>query len=242
MGVAPELEGIPMKGDDLLEAIRGYVQRVRRAPEDFVTVVIPELIEERLPGYLFRRRALIRLKAGLLREPNIVVADAPVLMAEGAAIGVDGRPLIPERVVALVFVSAVHDATIRAVNYARSLGAAETRAIYFDLDPEAAHRIVEQWGEQGLGIPLDIVEAPFRDLTGPMQDEIRRYTQRGDTVCAVILPEFVLRKWRHLLLHNQNALFVKRELLYEPRVVLSSVPFVLETERGDHGDRERVRT
>jgi hypothetical protein len=38
----------------------------------------------------------------------------------------------------------------------------------------------------------------------------------------------VVRKWRYLLLHNQNALFVKRLLLFEPRVVLSSVPFVID--------------
>jgi len=34
-------------------------------------------------------------------------------------------------------------------------------------------------------------------------------------------------KWRHLLLHNQNALFVKRLFLFEPNVVLSDVPYVL---------------
>jgi hypothetical protein len=64
-----------------------------------------------------------------------------------------------------------------------------------------------------------------------MLDEVRRYTSRGDTVCSVVLPEFLVSKWRHLLLHNQNALFVKRLLLTEPRVVLSSVPFVLGEDR-----------
>ena len=37
-----------------------------------------------------------------------------------------------------------------------------------------------------------------------------------------------MTKWRHLLLHNQNALFVKRLLLFEERTVLTSVPFVLQ--------------
>jgi hypothetical protein len=46
---------------------------------------------------------------------------------------------------------------------------------------------------------------------------------------TVVLPEFVVSKWRYLLLHNQNALFVKRLLLFEPNVVLSSVPFVLRS-------------
>ena len=41
----------------------------------------------------------------------------------------------------------------------------------------------------------------------------------------LVLPEVVVKKLRHLVLHNQTALFMKRLLLFEPRVVLSSVPF-----------------
>jgi hypothetical protein len=164
---------------------------------------------------------------GLLRERNIVVTDVPVLLDQGRPVGADGRPLIPTRTVALVFVSAVNDATIRAVNFAETLEASETRAIYFDLDPEAAHRMQEEWGETGMRIPLDIVEAPFRDLTGPMLEEVRRFSSRPGTLALVVVPEFIVSKWRHLLLHNQNALFVKRLFLFEPNVVLSSVPFAL---------------
>ncbi len=76
-----------------------------------------------------------------------------------------------------------------------------------------------------------MVEAPFRDLTGPMLDEVRRFSVRDDTVVNVIVPEFIVTKWRHLILHNQNAIFVKRLFLFEPRAVLTSVPFVLEPGR-----------
>ena len=122
----------------------------------------------------------------------------------------------------------MHDASIRAVNYALSLRAAETRVIHFSLDPEESARIVEEWSELGFIVPLEIVETPFRDLTGPMLDEVRAVTAREDTVAAVIIPEFIVPKWRHLLLHNQNALFVKRLMLFEPRVILSSVPYEIE--------------
>jgi amino acid transporter len=226
---APALEPLPVGKDALLDALREYVRAIDRAPDDFVNVVIPELVHGSLVGYLFRRAALVRLKAGLLREPNIVVTDVPVIVDEGRPIGVDARPLIPERTVALVFVSGVNDATIRAVNYAETLEAADTRAIYFDLDPEASHRMQEEWGSAGMQIPLDIVETPFRDLTGPMLEEVRRFTNRAGTLALVVVPEFVVSKWRHLLLHNQNALFVKRLFLFEPNVVLSSVPFALES-------------
>ena len=230
---APDLEPLPIRDGGLLESVRRHVRTVDRAANDFVNVVIPEMIRGGLGAYLIRQRSLIRLKAGLLREPNIVVTDVPVLEQDGRAIGVDALPLIPARTVALAFVSSVNDATVRAVNYAEALDATETRAVYFDLDPEEAHRMQEMWVEKRMRIPLEIVEAPFRDLTTPMLEEVRRSSSRDDTLVFVIVPEFVVRRWRHLLLHNQNPLFVKRLLLFEPRVALSSVPFVLGGIRGD---------
>jgi len=224
---AGKLELMPVTGDDLLGAVRGYIRRLPRTDGDVVTVVIPEAVESRLAVYLWRKRAVVRLKAGLLREHDVVVADVPVRMnGNGNAPSVD-RGLIPHRTVALVFVSGVHDASIRALNYARTLGATETRAVYFDLDPDAARRMEQEW-PLALGVPLDIVEAPFRDLTGPIQAEVRRVTARPGTLCAVIIPEVVVSNRLHVPLHGQNALFVKRLLLYEPRVVLSSVPYQLE--------------
>jgi amino acid transporter len=230
MGQGPELQDLPDHGS-LLERVRGHVRDIAITPEDFITVVVPEVVGKSLIAHLLRSRALFRLKLGLLRERGVVVTDVPVQVEGGRPVDVDGRPLIPRRTVALVFVSAVHDPTIRALNYARSLGASETRAVYFDLDPETAHHIEEEWVEAAVDIPLDVVEAPFRDLTGPMLGEVRRYTADADTVCSVVVPELLVSKWRHLLLHNQNALFVKRLLLTEPRVVLSSVPFVLAEDR-----------
>ena len=234
MGAAP-LEPLALGKDSLLEALRRFVRGIDRSPSDFVNVVIPETVPGSLFAYLVRRTALVRLKAGLLRERNIVVTDVPVLVREGEPVAVDARPLIPQRTVALVFVSAVHDATVRAVNYSQTLEASETRAIYFDLDPEAAHRMQERWGETGMRIPLHIVEAPFRDLTRPMLDEVRRFTSRPGTIVLVVVPELIVSKRRHLLLHNQNALFVKRLFLFEPNVILSSVPHLLE-----EGQREEV--
>ncbi len=228
---APDLEPLPVEGGDLLAGTRAFVHGIECRHRDFITVVIPEVLREQgLLAYLLRNRSLVRLKAGLLREPNVVVADVPFPSGGKVAVGADGRALIPQRTVALVFVSAIHDATVRAVNYAQSLGASETRAIYFDMDPDQEYRIEREWAEKGLQIPLDIVEAAFRDLTGPMLDEVRRFTERPDTLVMVVIPELVVSKWRHLLLHNQNALFVKRLMLFEPKVVLASVPFSLETD------------
>jgi amino acid transporter len=224
----PELEPLPKTGGNLLERVRAYVEGVRRESGDFVTVVVPEVFEKASILRVARRLDIIRLKAGLLRERRIAVTDAPVVLSEGQPRGVDGRPLVPQRTVALVFVSGVHDATVRAVNYARSLHAQETRAVFFALSPGESERIAEEWMARGMGIPLEITDAPFRDLSGPMLDEVRRYTARPETIVAAVIPELIPKKYRHYLLHRQTALFVKRLFLFEERVILTSVPYQLD--------------
>jgi len=64
------------------------------------------------------------------------------------------------------------------------------------------------------------------DLGEPLLAYLRELTGDGKTVVNVIMPELVVRGWRRLL-HNQRALYIKRILLFEPRVILSSVPYQL---------------
>jgi amino acid transporter len=229
-GGIPDL--VPLRGHGLYSCVKGYLKAFPVGPHDYTTVMVPEALRPQgLFTYLLRNRHLIRLKASLLRIPEVIVTDVPVVVRDGHPAGVDAKPLIPRRTVSLVFVGAVNDVSIRAVNYARSLEAAETRAVYFDLDPEATHSMEMAWFDAGVDLPLDIVEAPFRDLSIPMLEEVRRFTARPDTVVNVIVPEYIVNKWWQLPLHNQTALFVKRLFLFEERAVVTSVPYVLDTAR-----------
>ena len=223
----PEIEHLGER--DATRAVLDYIRAVPRLPEDFLTVVIPEVFRRRSLLHAVMGRTSFQLKLRLLKEPGVVVTDVPVLHQGGRLVGVaDPRPLIPRRVVALVFIGAVHDAAIRAVNYARSLDAQETRAVYVSLEPdEDLTDVLEGWRRYGVDVPLDIVEAPFRDLAPAILEEVRRVTSDPGAIAAVVVPEFIVRSWWHRVLHNNRALFVKRLLLFEPRVVLSSVPSVL---------------
>jgi len=110
--------------------------------------------------------------------------------------------------------------------YARSLGIRETKAVFFADDDEDADRIERDWRRFPTGIPLEIVEAPYRDLGTPLLDYLRGITADPEAVAVVVMPELVVRGTDRLL-HNQRALYVKRLLLFEPRVILTSVPFQL---------------
>ena len=71
---------------------------------------------------------------------------------------------------------------------------------------------------------LEIDEAPFRDIGEPLLNHLRAITADEDAVAVVIMPELIFRGWRRLL-HNQRALYVKRLLLFEPGVILATVPY-----------------
>lgn len=224
-GTGVELEVLESRGRPTAAVVE-YVRGIAREEGDFVTVVIPETLRRRSLFSAVRGGTSFLLKVRLLAEPQIVITDVPVV-ATGNEVSRPARALIPDRTEALVFVSAAHDATVRAVNYARSLRASETRAVFFALDPGEIQEIQREWEERRIPVALDIVEAPFRDLTGPILEEVRRVTSRPDAVAAVVVPELVVPRWWQNLLHNQRALFIKRLLLFEPRVVLSSVPYRL---------------
>jgi hypothetical protein len=61
-----------------------------------------------------------------------------------------------------------------------------------------------------------------------MLTEVRRHTAKRGTVVALVIPELIPKRPFHYLLHRQTALFVKRLFLFEPNVVLTSVPYHLE--------------
>ncbi|MGH2547462.1 MAG: APC family permease, partial [Actinomycetota bacterium] len=210
-----------------VDAVIHHIRGIPRAPRDFITVVIPELFRSRSLLGAVMMPVTFRLKLRLLREPQVVITDVPVLEEEGRPEGVDARPLIPERVEAMVFVASPHDAAVRALNYAESLNAHATRAVFLATEPEEAPEVLRRWAERGIGVRLDVVEAPFRDLGPPLLEEVRRITADPGTVASVVIPEFLVTRWWHRLLHNNRALFIKRQLLFEPRVILSSVPYQL---------------
>ena len=62
---------------------------------------------------------------------------------------------------------------------------------------------------------------------------------------TVFIPEYVVGKWWENLLHNQSALRIKGRLLFEPGVMVTSVPYQLastSTKDLDRLDRSLSRS
>jgi len=217
-----KLAGEPLESLDpslgVTEAILEQVWRLPRSESDFVTVVVPEFFGSRSLVEQARRPRELALKLRLLSEPGVVVTDVPFV--KGAA------EAEPSQLVARVLVSGVNAVSMRAVNYAQTLDVADVRAVHFAYSADDAHEIREEWRHQGPRIPLEVVDAPYRDVGRPLLQYLRDLTAEEGTEVLVLMPELFTRGWRRLL-HNQKALYVKRLLLFEPHVVLASVPYQL---------------
>jgi amino acid transporter len=216
--IRPDLEVLePEMGR--AEAVIDYLWGLPRGESNFVTVVIPELFRRPSVVAAAGRRTELALKLRLLREPGVVITDVPVL-AE------NGNVPLPKRASCRLLVSGAHAASLRAVNYVSTLGFADTKALFFAFDREEADRLRTDWLAGGMSIPLQIEEAPFRDIGDPLRAHLREITADPGAVAVVVMPELIFSGPERLL-HNQRALYIKRLLLFEPRVILTAVPYRL---------------
>jgi len=200
------------------EAMLEQVWRLPRGESEFVTVVLPEEFRTASLWEQVRHRSELGLKFRLLSEPGVVVADVPTVADRSAP--------LPERLVARVLVAGVDAASMRAVNYATTLGIDDTRAVHFAFSAEHGRTIRREWSDQGPRLTLEVDAAPYRDIGGPLLRYLRGFTSQPGTAVLVLLPELITPGWRRLL-HNQRALYIKRLLLLEPGVILASVPYQL---------------
>jgi amino acid transporter len=214
--IRPDLQVLNPE-DGRVEAVIEYLWALPRGESNFVTVIVPELFKRPSILAALARRTEFSLKLRLLTEPGVVITDVPVLVQNG------DLPE-PRRAVCRILVSGAQAASMRAVNYAKTLGFADTRAVYFAFDHEAAQQLRDDWAANALSVLLDVEEAPFRDIGDPMLRYLRGITEDPDAVAVVIMPELIFSGPQRLL-HNQRALYIKRLLLFEPRVILTSVPY-----------------
>jgi amino acid transporter len=215
--IRPDLE-VLRTSDGRVEAVIEYLWALPHGESQFVTVVVPELFKKRSLVSALLRRMEFRLKLRLPVEPGVAVATVQVVAPEAEA------EAAPRRAVCRILVSGGHAASMRAVHYATTLGFEDTKAVFFAFDSDEAAFVRNQWRERAIPCELEIDEAPFRDIGGPLLRYLRDITADPEAVAVVVMPELIFRGWRRLL-HNQRAVYVKRLLLFEPRVILVTVPY-----------------
>ncbi|MBB5856918.1 APC family permease [Amycolatopsis umgeniensis] len=138
--------------------------------------------------------------------------------------------VLPSRNHAIVLISKLHLPTLRALSYAKAVRPDVLEAVTVNVDDMETRKLVQEWDDHNFKVPLKVIESPYREITKPVLDYVKRV--RGDNprnVVTVFIPEYVVGHWWEQVLHNQSALRLKGRLLFQPGVMVTSVPWQLES-------------
>jgi hypothetical protein len=197
----------------VLTAVVAVVVTVAKAPQSLIVIVL-------IPLLVALMTWIHRQYSG--QEAELRVRDDFVVPQPHRA----QRAVVP--------VNGINRAVVQALVFGRTL-AQDVRAVFITDDPEAGERLRKHWEHQVPGIPLVIVESPYRALVGPLTAYLDVMDQtwpadQPDPITIVVLPEYVARHWWDRLLYNQSAKRLKSALVGREHTVIADVPY----RRGAH--------
>ncbi|HXI44981.1 MAG TPA: APC family permease, partial [Candidatus Acidoferrales bacterium] len=168
-----------------------------------IVIVIPVLVA----GMLFVGRQYARRRAETAVRPEAVI----------------GPPTRRQRV--LIPASDVTRDVVQAVKFGRTMSD-DVSAIHVTDDLERAGEIRKRFARQLPGLPLIVVESPFRSLVRPLVRYLEdAAANAADQVVIVLLPEYVPRHWWERFLYNDSARRIEHSLLGRPNILVAAVPY-----------------
>jgi len=174
-----------------------------------VVVLVPIMVAYFL--WVRRRYAMVRKELALTPE-------------ELADLNWQAYNKLHNRVVVLV--KSIDRRLVRALQYARTLRADVTEAIFVDVGEEEGERIREEWERAGFGIKLTIIPSPYREVIAPVLDFVRNVPRpTKDHIVTVILPEYASTNAADAMLHDQTSFWIKQQLFGESGVIVTDVPY-----------------
>ncbi len=191
-----------------LTAIVAVVVTVAKAPQSFIVLALIPL----LVGIMwFINRQYSAQELELAVRDDFIVPPAHR----------EQRVVIP--------VNGINRAVVQAIVFGRTL-ASDVRAVFITEDPEVGEELRAKWERQVPGVPLVIVESPYRALVGPLTAyldvlDLAWPPEKEAPITIVVLPEFVARHWWDRLLYNQSAKRLKSALVGREHTVIADVPY-----------------
>lgn len=124
---------------------------------------------------------------------------------------------------------------LKAVEYAKLLAGDRKKnviinAVHVTDNLDDGHDMQAKWDMYKTGVPLFIIESPYRRLLRPILHYIEALDNkhRNKAVITVLLPEVVSAKWWEHLYHTNTAFLLKGALFFRPGTVVISFPYHIE--------------
>lgn len=125
-------------------------------------------------------------------------------------------------------VQSINKSFIKALNYAMTLGGT-IEVYHVSTDQAATEKLKKQYDALHISCPLVIEEAPYRNVNEMLLNHVdyRHSLLQKHEMLTVVLPQFVITKFWHNLLHNQTSLRLKSSLVKRRNVAVITIPYII---------------
>ena len=131
----------------------------------------------------------------------------------------------------VVLLEDLDQAAIGALQYARQLNPLSITALHVAVDPDHARELAHLWAKVHIPIPLEIVDAPDRNLPATVEETVAEMV-RPDTEVTVLVPRRrYVGFWRRVL-HDQTSAELTKVLGDLENVNVTLVPYRLRRRGG----------
>lgn len=129
----------------------------------------------------------------------------------------------------LLLLSGVHQGTLAALRYAKTLSD-DITAVHVSIDPVETKKVQERWNLWGDGYRLVVIESPYRLFIEPLLEyieEIDRNRQPNEMI-SIVVPQFIPSRFYHSWLHSQTAETLRKVLMSRKDIVIMEVPYLVD--------------
>jgi len=126
----------------------------------------------------------------------------------------------------VILVGGVHQGTLAAVRFARSISE-DVTAVHIATDPQEAEKIECKWEFYGEGIRLVILNSPYRLMIEPLLEYLERIEaiKKQNEITTIVVPHFTPKhRWANFL-HMRTAETLRKVLLNRDDIVIVEVPY-----------------
>jgi amino acid transporter len=139
-----------------------------------------------------------------------------------------GEPPPSRRHRVIMPVSAIHQGTLEALDYALSLSR-DVTAVHISIDSDQTEKLRQKWSWWGKGARLVVIDSPYRTFLEPFLEyvnELCAILQPNERL-TIVVPQFIPKHWWHNILHTQTAFWLRFMLLNKQGIVVTEVPYQL---------------
>ena len=131
----------------------------------------------------------------------------------------------------VVLIHNMNKAALKTFDYAKEISS-DITALHISTESVDTKLLQKQWQKFEIGVPLTIIQAPYRNILQPLDKYISKREAKltkGQNL-TVVLTKFVGNHWRDRIFHNQTTFFIENRLGKHEKVATVLVPYQYSTD------------